>query len=263
MLRGEYVGNPEALGYDKAPKTGKLVINEAETEIVRYIFRRYVEGAGGKTIARELEALGYRTKRGNTRWAESTVIGIIKNEKYVGKLLQGKTTTVDPLKHRRIYNRGEADKFLLEDAVPAIIDLETFEKAQQILAKRNEGKVKPTDRNRNQYSRKYAFSCKLRCGFCGSNLSRRSHHSRTKHQKSVWHCVKYVKRCKKECSECKAFDEKTVETAFVQAYNVLVNNDAEVLSEFLGRLEESLRSTGTMKQLNKVNKQIQTYEKKL
>ena len=37
MLRGEHVGDPEALGYDKDDETGKLVINEVEAEIVRYI----------------------------------------------------------------------------------------------------------------------------------------------------------------------------------------------------------------------------------
>jgi len=46
MLRGELVGDPEALGYDKDEVTGKLVINEQEAEIVRYIFKRYIEGAG-------------------------------------------------------------------------------------------------------------------------------------------------------------------------------------------------------------------------
>jgi len=88
MLRGELVGDPEALGYDKDEVTGKLVINEQEAEIVRYIFKRYIEGAGGRTIARELEAFGYKTKRGNTQWGDTTVLGIIKNEKYTGDLLQ-------------------------------------------------------------------------------------------------------------------------------------------------------------------------------
>lgn len=113
MLRGELVGDPEALGYDKDEVTGKLVINEQEAEIVRYIFKRYIEGAGGRTIARELEAFGYKTKRGNTQWGDTTVLGIIKNEKYTGDLLQGKTVTVDPIAHRRIDNRGIADQFYL------------------------------------------------------------------------------------------------------------------------------------------------------
>lgn len=60
-----------------------ITINEEEAEIVRYIFRRYIEGAGGSVISQELEHLGYKTKRGSTRWAETTVIGIMKNTKAI------------------------------------------------------------------------------------------------------------------------------------------------------------------------------------
>lgn len=61
-------------------------------------------------IAKELAALKYRTKRGSTNWGESTVRGIIKNEKYKGDLLLGKSFTVDPITHRRLENFGEEDK---------------------------------------------------------------------------------------------------------------------------------------------------------
>lgn len=53
-------------------------MNEKEAEIVRYIFNRYIEGAGCTVIANELENLGYKTKYGSSRWVQSTVIGIIK-----------------------------------------------------------------------------------------------------------------------------------------------------------------------------------------
>ena len=264
MGRGELVGDPEALGYDKDPvDRNKLIINEAEAEIVRYIFKRYLEGAGGRVIGRELENLGYKTKRGNTTWADTTVLGIIKNEKYIGDLVQGKTTTIDPITQRRLENRGEVDKFYLEGSHPAIIDKATFEKAQAIRNKRNEGKTKPTDKNANKYSRKYAFSCMLKCGFCGNNLSRRNHHSGTPHEKRVWHCTTYTKKGKQYCPECKAIDESLIESAFVQSYNLLAGDNSEVLSEFLTRLEDSLHTTGTEKQLIKVNKLIQNNELKL
>ena len=55
-------------------------------------------------IAQELEKMGYKTKRGNTTWAESTVMGILKNEKYKGDIRQGKTFTVDPISKRRLDN---------------------------------------------------------------------------------------------------------------------------------------------------------------
>ena len=94
MESGELVGQANALGYDIVD--GKLVVNEEEAEIVRYIFRRYLDGIGASRIAKELERMGAKTKRNNTKWHDTTVMGIIKNEKYTGRLLQGKTYTVNP-----------------------------------------------------------------------------------------------------------------------------------------------------------------------
>ena len=96
MQRGELVGFQGCLGYDYHPEDKSITINEEEAEIVRYIFRRYIEGAGGSVIAHELENLGYRTKRGSTRWAETTVIGIIKNEKYKGDIFDGENIYTRP-----------------------------------------------------------------------------------------------------------------------------------------------------------------------
>lgn len=137
MKRGELVGFQGCLGYDYHKDTKTITVNEEEAEIVRYIFNRYIEGAGGSVIAHELENLGYRTKYGSSIWVQSTVIGIIKNEKYKGDLLLGKTFTVDPISKRRLENFGEEDKFYIRNHHEPIISEEVFEKAQEILARRN------------------------------------------------------------------------------------------------------------------------------
>ena len=115
MQRGELVGFQGCLGYDYHPEDKTITVNEEEAEIVRYIFRRYIEGAGGSVIAQELQNLGYKTKRGSTTWAETTVIGIIKNEKYKGDILMGKTFTLDPISKRRLDIFGEEDQFYIRD----------------------------------------------------------------------------------------------------------------------------------------------------
>ena len=102
MSRGEIVGFAGALGYDYDPETKTISVNEEEAKVVRYIFKRYIEGMGAHVIARELEQMGALTNRGNKSWYDSTVLGIIKNEKYKGDLLQGKTFTVDPITKRRL-----------------------------------------------------------------------------------------------------------------------------------------------------------------
>ena len=121
MQRGELVGFQGCLGYDYHKDTKSISVNEKEAEIVRYIFNRYIEGAGCTVIGNELENLGYKTKYGSSKWVQSTVIGIIKNEKYKGDLLLGKTFTVDPISKRRLENFGEEDKFYIRDHHEAIV----------------------------------------------------------------------------------------------------------------------------------------------
>ena len=64
MSRGEFCGFSGCLGYDWLPETKSIVVNKKEAEIVKYIFRRYISGIGSDTIAKELESLGHKTKRG-------------------------------------------------------------------------------------------------------------------------------------------------------------------------------------------------------
>ena len=70
MRRGEMVGFPECLGYDYHADTKTITVNEEGAKTVRYIFERYVSGAGCTVIARELNEQGIRTLRGNT-WGTS------------------------------------------------------------------------------------------------------------------------------------------------------------------------------------------------
>ena len=81
MKRGELVGFQGCLGYDYDVVTKSLSVNEKGAEVVRYIFDRYVAGAGSTMIARELNEQGIMTIKGNP-WTSSSVMGIINNEKY-------------------------------------------------------------------------------------------------------------------------------------------------------------------------------------
>lgn len=106
MTAGELVGYYNCLGYAVNPKTKGLTIISEEAEIVRYIFRRYNEGVGTTILARELQEHGWGTKYGKKKWSDTTILGIIKNEKYKGDLLQGNTFTVDPILKKRSENHG-------------------------------------------------------------------------------------------------------------------------------------------------------------
>ena len=257
MQRGELVGFQGCLGYDYHKDTKSISVNEKEAEIVRYIFNRYIEGAGCTVIGNELENLGYKTKYGSSKWVQSTVIGIIKNEKYKGDLLLGKTFTVDPISKRRLENFGEEDKFYIRDHHEPIISEEIFEEAQKILAKRNTNRnVHQEGQKRNKFSRKYAFSCMIKCGFCGGTLTRRNWHSSSAYTKTIWQCVTATKNGKRHCPHCKGIPEEVIEKAFVKSYQLLCTDQQEVVDEFLQKVEGILNDDTSLKRLPKIEKEM-------
>lgn len=199
---------------------------------------------------------------GSTRWAETTVIGIIKNEKYKGDILMGKTFTLDPISKRRLDNFGEEDQFYIRDHHEAIISDEMFEKAQEILKRRAKPRRLGTDGKREKFSRKYAFSCMMECGFCGGTLTRRSWHSGSQYNKVIWQCVTATKKGKKFCPDSKGIAEETIEQAFIESYRLLCQNNKDVLDEFIARTEETLSDSNASKQLAKVEKDIAALDAK-
>ncbi|MCI5503351.1 MAG: recombinase family protein [Eubacterium sp.] len=255
MKRGELVGFQGCLGYDYDPLTKELSINEEGAKTVRYIFERYVSGAGSTMIARELNEQGIPTIKGNP-WRSSSVMRIINNEKYKGDVLLGKTFTVDPISKRRIDNLGEEDRYYVRNHHEPIISEEMFEKAQEIRKKRNGGKVLATPGKREKYSRQYAFSSMLECGFCGSNLSRRRWHSNSKYKTTIWQCIRATKDGKRFCPDSKGIPEETIEKAFIESYRMLSTDNQDILEEFLGRIEKTLNRSTVKEQARKIQNKI-------
>ena len=265
MSRGELVGFAGAFGYDYDPATKLISVNREQAEIVRHIFNRYVSGVGTSTIARELEEMGVLNPSGSKIWHQSTVAGIIRNEKYTGDLLQGKTFTVDPISHRRLENLGESDKYLLKDHHEAIISRELFSQAQEILEKRSQCHSNArlnTNEYRSLYTNKYAFSCKCRCGFCGATLTRRTWHS-GKYKKTIWLCVRAVKKGKKYCPQCKAITETAIMSAFVESYKLMTRNHKDVLDELLERVEKALSGDDVQERIEKEKEKLKDMSSKL
>lgn len=266
MSRGEIVGFSGALGYDYDPETKQISVNEEEAKVVQYIFRRYIEGAGSHVIAKELESMGALTGAGMKTWSDSTVIGIVKNEKYTGTLLQGKTFTVDPISKRRLDNQGEVDQYVMKGHHDPIITEEMFEQAQEMLSRRTSSHHNPdADPNeyRTNFSRKYVFSSMVYCGFCGGTLVRRSWHPGTKYEQSIWMCIRATKDGKKSCPHCKGISELAIKSAFVESYRMVTKDEKGVLEEFLQRTEETLKSNSKDSDIEKGRRELEALKMKL
>ena len=82
------------LGYDSGPN-GEFIINEEQAVTVRYIYKRFLEGLSTYQIAKELTKMGVKTAAGKDKWYTSSVLSILKNEKYKGDALLQKSFTKD------------------------------------------------------------------------------------------------------------------------------------------------------------------------
>ncbi len=167
MERGRVFGRKEMFGYnivtDELDQQHFVIIPE-EAEIVKKIFHWFSMGDGTFRIAKRLEQMGIKTKRYKNGWTNTVILRILRNEKYVGDLAQGKTWTPDPLKHKKKYNRGESASFYTKDHHPeaAIIDRALWDKVQAILEENA-----PSEEVKAKHANRYWTSGKIFCGCCG------------------------------------------------------------------------------------------------
>lgn len=130
------------LGYDK-DRYGKMVIDEEEAEVIRYIYGCYKDGQSVREIAENLTEQHIPTVNGGTVWSSSTIRNILKNEKYCGDVLMQKTFTVDCFSHKVVKNKGQKPQYRLRDHHPPIIPREEWNNIQKLLLKpRHKSKIK-------------------------------------------------------------------------------------------------------------------------
>ena len=181
------------LGYDK-DKYGDLVINRSQAEIVDRIFNDCVNGKGAFVIAKELQSEGVPTITGG-RWNSSTILNILKNEKYKGDAKLQKTYSKDHLSKKKCTNHGEVDSYYIEDNHSPIVTKEKWEEAQRKIHSRFKGSAE-TDLHQNRYP----LTGMLFCNKCKATLIRRTWNSKHDCKKIVWQCSTYINEGKKSCS---------------------------------------------------------------
>ena len=262
MKRGELVGFNGCLGYDYHPDTKSITVNEQEAETVRFIYNMYLQGYGSSTIAKRLTEMGVKNKLGKVEWHDHGVMGIIKNEKYKGDILLGKTFTVDPISKRRLANMGEEDRYYIRDHHEPIVSREVWDKADEIRLKRVKPRLMENTGNRERYTRQFTFSSMLECGYCGHKLSRRTRHQTTITKKPVWQCMNAIKNGISSCPNCKAIDEVIIENAFVDAFQLLADNFDDVLDSVLNTIEDVLKDDTELKRVKQLEKDISSIETK-
>ena len=202
------------LGYTKENK--RLVIVQEEAEVVKRIYREYIEGASLLQIARSLEADGILTAANKAKWRPETLKKILQNEKYIGDALLQKTYTIDFLSKKRVVNNGIVPQYYVENSHEPIIPREIFMQVQEELIRRANLYTGKNGKKR-VYSSRYALSSIVYCGECGE-IYRRVHWNNRGCRSIVWRCVS---RLEEKGSDCclPTVNEETLQNAVVKAIN--------------------------------------------
>lgn len=99
------------IGYDKTKALEKddreIFIVEDEAVIVRVIYLMFLAGYHVSEIAYELTKARVKTGKGNLLWNSSSVLGILKNERYAGDVRANKTYRENIFTKKVIKNNGE------------------------------------------------------------------------------------------------------------------------------------------------------------
>ena len=233
------VNHKKFMGYTKDKKSGELVIVPEQAEIVRRIFRMYLEGSSILEITRALEEDKIKTVTGKDTWHPGVIEKMLSNEKYMGDALLQKTYTVDFLTKKRVKNEGIVPQYYIEDNHEAIVPKEIFYKVQEEKARRaNLNKAAVTrkankqKKEKSKYSSKYALTEILVCAECGHPY-RRQVWSKYGQKSAVWRCENRLKNgAKATCKNSPTLKEEPLHNAIMIAINNVVENKGEFIGAF-------------------------------
>lgn len=204
---GEFIGAFASYGYKKSPTDkNKLVIDEYAAEIVKQVFCLFTGGMGKQAIARHLNEEGilcpseYKLAKGeNYRncnrlgnascWTYSTIHAMLKNEMYIGNMVQGK-------KRQQMRSRQKPVEkenwIVIKDTHEPIIDPETWEQAQSLLAKKKSATCLGTTEN--------IFAGFIKCGDCGRAMVQNGWKRADGSRNYCFYCGTYKRQGKIHCT---------------------------------------------------------------
>ena len=214
----------QMLGY-RMGENGVPYIVEEEAKTVRLIFQMYADGYSTSEIAKHLHENGYKRWNGETNWHRNHVYQILQNEKYVGDAILQKSYTVDCITHERADNNGQKPKYYVQDAHPAIVDRDIYDRVKLELAKRRldaKRGEKGKRRTNGKYHTKYSFSRLLTCPYCGSKYKRTSWVVGGV-KKPVWRCESRL--VKRPCPKSPSYYEEMLHRSILAAINSMIGGE--------------------------------------
>ncbi|MBR6654122.1 MAG: recombinase family protein [Oscillospiraceae bacterium] len=264
--QGKFIGSFATYGYMKDPADHhKLIIDPESAPVVELIFRKFIDGRSIIGIAKDLNEMGipnptrYKQLKGlnyqhpagqklDGMWPDSSVRRILRNEMYIGNMVQGKTTTIS-YKISKCRNIPQSDWIVVENTHEAIIDKDTFEKAQSLFNQFTRTSPKKRDID--------LFSGFLRCADCHAAMGKKTNN----HSYGTYHyyrCSTARKMNKSACSNHTIRADK-LESAVMTTVQTMVD-----VAIAMDKLVKHINNSPVKKQeSNHIHSAIATHEAEL
>ena len=231
--KGEFIGAFPSYGYIKDSRDKhKLVVDEVAADVVRKIFDWNVnEGLGKIAICHKLNDMGILNPTGHKRlelgenynnygirensytWTPSTVRNILNNEVYIGNTVQGKRKTKSYKLHK-VENVPQKEWIKVENTHKAIIDKDTFEKAQE-----QSKKDMKVSQKTGELSIWAGF---LKCNDCGRAMNKKCSINKKGSKYEYYICGTYKKKSNNLCTK-HSIKQENLEKAVLKAINLHIN----------------------------------------
>ncbi|RBP36305.1 recombinase family protein [Garciella nitratireducens] len=252
------VNHKRFMGYSK-DEDGNLIIVPEEAEIIKRIYREYLEGQSLVGIGQGLEKDGILTAAGKPRWRPESVKKILQNEKYIGDALLQKTVTVDFLTKKRVKNEGHVPQYYVENSHEAIIPKDLFLQVQEEIHRRR-NIYTGADKNKRIYSSKYALSAITFCGDCG-DIYRRTYWNIHGRKEFVWRCVTRIEQGPEVCKNRTVKEDELYGAVMTATNRLLAGGD-----NMIRTLEENIHAVigdTTEYQISELNSLLEENQKEL
>ena len=200
LRKGLPISDHRIFGYDWDGQN--YVINPAQAEIVREIFNRFVNNLGGyRHVIQWLYEQGIPSPRGNPRWSDYGMMRVLTRQMYTGEYYA--YTVYNKKVSAKKFSRTPRDESeWIPMTAPAIIDKETFAKAQQKFARNKQQRIRET-------KRVALLSGVVYCADCGRKLQA-CYESRRKNGYSFYRCYAVARKdrqCKNHSIPCEVADK--------------------------------------------------------
>lgn len=258
--KGEYLTAFAPYGYKKSSEhRNRLEVDVFAADVVKEIFRLYINGFGFSKIAGVLQERGIPNPsryglygRKSDKWDWTTIKKIISNPVYLGHSVQQKYRRKN-FKCRTISMAPESEWIIAENTHKPIIEKYVYDLAQQILNKR-----KDRMKYRCGPGKPHLFTSFIYCHECGYPL----YYKKDKNGAGVYRCGQYIRYGKKFCTSHFIRESELIGVIGSELENAINKHiDKELLVKEI--IEESRLDYGSDIQLQDIDNQIEKNKNKI